>query len=800
MPSPVNDTADTLRILVATDNHVGHKERDPVRGDDSWRTFDEIMKLAKTKDVDCVLLGGDLFHENVPSRKSMYNVIRSLRQNCYGDKPCEVEFRSDASKLFDPVVGKVNYYDENINVAIPVFSIHGNHDDPSGDGHYAALDLIQMGGLLNYFGLVPQADDFDVNSLCLQKGKTVVQLFGISNVRDERLYQTFKLSEQSGGTNGVRFCPLAGYEDHYNICVVHQNHHAHSATGYLPENFLPNFLDLVIWGHEHECIIDPSLRPELGFKVMQPGSSVATSLAPGEAVPKHVAILSIHGKDMKCETIRLKTVRPFVYRDVVLSEEKDVLKITKRDEHRPALTQWLEKQVKEMIEEAREQWEQAREDDDDPDEEMPLPLIRLRVDHTSADGIEFEMENPHRFSNRFAGEVANVNDVIQLHVSKKKLAAMRARNEAELKELIARPEEAENIKVNKLVADFLAAQSLIILPQYQFGDAVNQYIDKDDKHAMEIFVDDTLSTQMKSLMAMHHDEDVEQWNWEPMFKGNAGTIDKEYAAGQRQLNSGKGLKYKPKPDGWDSDMDGEWEEQPAALIRSEDVTKDNDDDDDNVDLISDVSDGMPKPSSTRGKTRGTTRARARGARGGTTRARGTTVAKTTTTSRSSASTATTARGKGRKKAVVEESDEEDEDEPMLDLLDDDDDDDDGDADSQGMFISEPKAAPAAKGTAAKAMAARRAPTRASREASVASSAASPSVSRSKAPVPRTSTRSTPARASTTRAKQSTLNFTGSQASVFGSSCSQAQEVGDIDDSDDDAFEPIKKEKTSRSRR
>lgn len=26
----------------------------------------------------------------------------------------------------------VNYEDENLNVAIPVFSIHGNHDDPSG--------------------------------------------------------------------------------------------------------------------------------------------------------------------------------------------------------------------------------------------------------------------------------------------------------------------------------------------------------------------------------------------------------------------------------------------------------------------------------------------------------------------------------------------------------------------------------------------------------------------------------------------------------------------------------------------
>ena len=43
--------ADTIRILVATDNHVGYAERDPVRGNDSYTTFNEIMELAKERDV-----------------------------------------------------------------------------------------------------------------------------------------------------------------------------------------------------------------------------------------------------------------------------------------------------------------------------------------------------------------------------------------------------------------------------------------------------------------------------------------------------------------------------------------------------------------------------------------------------------------------------------------------------------------------------------------------------------------------------------------------------------------------------
>lgn len=46
-----SSAADSIRILVATDSHVGYAEREPLRKDDSWKAFDEVMGLAKSQDV-----------------------------------------------------------------------------------------------------------------------------------------------------------------------------------------------------------------------------------------------------------------------------------------------------------------------------------------------------------------------------------------------------------------------------------------------------------------------------------------------------------------------------------------------------------------------------------------------------------------------------------------------------------------------------------------------------------------------------------------------------------------------------
>lgn len=211
--------ADTIRILIASDSHVGYAERDPVRGDDSWRAFEETLEIAKEQDVDMVLLAGDLFHENQPSKKSMFQVMRILRQNCLGEKPCELEVMCDTS-IENQGSGftHLNYEDLDINVSIPVFSIHGNHDDPTGENNrLCALDLLQVAGYVNYFGRTPENDNITIHPMLLQKGRTKLALFGLSNVRDERLHRTFR----DGKVKYMR--PERGADDWFNVMLLHQN-------------------------------------------------------------------------------------------------------------------------------------------------------------------------------------------------------------------------------------------------------------------------------------------------------------------------------------------------------------------------------------------------------------------------------------------------------------------------------------------------------------------------------------------------------------------------------------------------
>lgn len=450
---------------------------------------------------------------------------------------------------------------------------------------------------------------------------------------------------------------------------------------------------------------------------------------PGEAVPKHVAILSITGRDFKVETMRLKTVRPFVMKEIVLSEQKDIKKLAKVVDNRSKITQNLIAIVDELIEQAKVDWIEAQDATDHDEElEVPLPLIRLRVEYSAPDGGNFDCENPQRFSNRFVGRVANVNDVVQFY-RKKAGATKKTQSGADLpEESILAQMDIDSIKVEKLVREFLSAQSLTILPQNSFGDAVSQFVDKDDKHAMEIFVNASLSNQIKHLMDVDQYDDDDIQNAMDQCKSK---LEELFAAGH--LGKAKKAKLKPKPDNWDTDLDGEWGDQPGALIHSDVENGEDDDDGESVTSTVTAAKGRGKP-----------------------------AAKKATAPAKKAAPAKS--GRGRKKVVEEDSEEEDEDVVMVD---------EDEEDEEELFVK-----PAAPASRARKPAASKAAPKAVPKAAAAVTA-----------------KRAPARAAPAKS-QSTLNFSQSQPASQASGRSAArgkavQEVGgdEISDDDDDAFAP-----------
>lgn len=488
-----------LKLLFTTDNHVGFNELDPVRGDDATNAFAEVLEIAKTEDVDLVLQGGDLFHVNKPSKRSMYQVMKLLRQYCLGNKPVEFEVLnhgqlalSDAAEL-----DHVNFEDPNFNVGLPIFAISGNHDDAGGsasrESMLSPLDLLSMSGLINHFGRIPDNTKITVKPILIEKYGVKVAIYGMANVRDERLYRTF----MSGGVHFLR--PKTGADEWYNILMVHQNHTQFGPKSYLPEQFLPYFMDLVLWGHEHECKIDPVYNETKGFYVVQPGSSVATSLSASEAGSKHVLSVSIDtGKQAVFGKHILKAVRPLILRTVTLSTDlPQSIKPMKRDT-RAKVTEWLITQVEEMIEEADAEWLAHH----GPEEPKMLPLIRLRVDYSGG----YELENITRFSNRFIGRVANSNDVLHLIKRRNRLAgdAEIAQNRGlnriiDVHALDGEAQEATSKLVPLLMKEELRNEDLEILKPTGMVDALQRYVEKDEKQAIKIKVDDLVKDHIKEL-------------------------------------------------------------------------------------------------------------------------------------------------------------------------------------------------------------------------------------------------------------------------------------------------------------
>uniref|UniRef100_A0A8C6MHS2 Double-strand break repair protein n=1 Tax=Nothobranchius furzeri TaxID=105023 RepID=A0A8C6MHS2_NOTFU len=478
---------DTFKILIATDIHLGYLEKDAIRGQDTYNTLNEILDCAKKNKVDFILLGGDLFHENKPSRRCLHSSISMLRKYCMGDSPVTFNILSDQTVNFNTTQFPwVNYQDENLNISIPVFSIHGNHDDPTGAEGLCALDLLSASGLVNHFGHSHSVERIEISPVLMQKGSTKLALYGLGSIPDERLYRMFVNKQVT------MLRPKEDQDGWFNLFAIHQNRSKHGPTNYIPEQFLDDFLDLVVWGHEHECLITPARNEQQLFYVTQPGSSVATSLSPGEATKKHIGLLKVKGRKMNMQKIPLKTVRQFFIQDVVLADYEDLF-----TPETPQVTKKMEDlcyaKVIEMLEEAEKERIGC-----------PLtpekPLVRLRVDYSGG----FETFNTSRFSQKFVDRVANPKDII--HFLRKREYKDDIKDEVTIDYgKLIKPTAVGGLRVEDMVKQYFEAAEqkvqLSLLTEQGMGKAIQEYVDKDEKDAIEELITCQLEKTQRHLQA-----------------------------------------------------------------------------------------------------------------------------------------------------------------------------------------------------------------------------------------------------------------------------------------------------------
>ncbi|XP_063988207.1 double-strand break repair protein MRE11 [Diachasmimorpha longicaudata] len=382
-----------FKILVATDCHLGYEAKcKRAQEFDSIITFEEILKTAKDRNVDFVLLAGDLFHDAKPSQRIVLESMNLLKKYCTGNKAIPFEFLSNPEDIFPNKA--VNYEDPNLNISVPVFSIHGNHDNPSFEST-GTLDILMASGFINYFGKWNNLKEINVTPMIFQKGASLLAIYGLGNLTEQRLSRLLREGK-------VHFLRPSNLDNCFNILVLHQNRARHAENEYIEEDRFPSWFHLIIWGHEHECRISPEeiqCREGGYYDICQPGSSVATSLSEGESVPKHIGLLFIEKDHYKMNAIKLKTVRPFIFRDIFLPE---IIEKGYCDFSNEGIIEYIDDYILNTAIPAGVRMLSGHE------EQPKKPLIRLRIFYTQDNHVVDVSQLSHKYSDL----VSNVNDMI----------------------------------------------------------------------------------------------------------------------------------------------------------------------------------------------------------------------------------------------------------------------------------------------------------------------------------------------------------------------------------------------------
>ncbi|KAL3896350.1 MAG: hypothetical protein SGPRY_013292, partial [Prymnesium sp.] len=332
---------------------------------------------------------------------------------------------------------------------------------------------------VNYFGRVGDIEKIALKPVLIRKGGTKLALYGLGHVRDERLARSF----EHKGVSVARAVPNP--EEWFSLMVIHQNRHPRGVgtvmKGYIKDGMLPSCMDMIAGGMH--ALVESS---ENQFIVMQPGSTVATSLVEAEAKPKHVALLQIRGEEFKMEAVPLCNVRPFAIKEVALADFETEYNLHGEE----GLMQLFHDQVEAMLADLAAQRPPA------PltptvQQLFDFPLIRLKVDYSG-----YSTCNPQKFGQRFVGRTK---------IKRKERQAAGSFEQQTSDARAAEDEEDPSTTIQHLVERFLRSArsgSLRLLRQEELNRAVfHDFVMKEEKGAIANRVEAWLKHAQTSLDA-----------------------------------------------------------------------------------------------------------------------------------------------------------------------------------------------------------------------------------------------------------------------------------------------------------
>ncbi|KAG7268882.1 hypothetical protein CRUP_032989 [Coryphaenoides rupestris] len=363
----------------------------------------------------------------------------------------------------------VNYQDENLNISIPVFSVHGNHDDPTGTEGLCALDLLSTCGLVNHFGSIP----------------------------DERLYRMFVNNQVT------MLRPKEDQDQWFNLFTIHQN--------------------------------------------------------------RHIGLLRVKGRKMNMQKIPLNTVRQFFIQDIVLADHEDLF-----TPETPQVTKKVEDFCHAKVVEMLDRAERERLG-------CPLtpekPLIRIR---------------------KFVESVANPKDVIHFMRRREHKEAVNDEINIDYSQLV-RTTAVEGLRVEDLVKQYFEAAEqkvqLSLLTESGMGKAIQEFVDKDEKDAIDELITYQLEKTQRHLQGrgVNTEEDIDT-EIQRFRDSKKNTTEEEEEIRERAINRAKALRMER----------GDVPDDRDALDEVADVTMDSDEDI----IIDDSDEDLPMMKSTRPTPRG----------------------------------------------------------------------------------------------------------------------------------------------------------------------------------------------------